>query len=173
MSFLFDMGGRWHQVTRNDPRARRLVDGESIGKAPHYSRQTPGAMEFMSSGKTLVLLTDDELAVWGCIEQRDPAGGHVWRNSVFRNEGAGLSSALIAEATYRTFSFWARHYGLPPEGVWLRTEIDPTQIRSTNPGYCYKKVGWRKVGVFRGLVHLRAPGLARAAAEANFAAEAA
>lgn len=43
---LFDMGGLWHQVRRCDPRARVLADR-------HYSRQTPGAAEFMVSGRTL------------------------------------------------------------------------------------------------------------------------
>ena len=65
---LFPFEGRWHQVRRCDVRARLLADR-------HYSRQTPGADEFMSNGRPLVLLTDDERAVWGVLENMSPARG--------------------------------------------------------------------------------------------------
>jgi hypothetical protein len=41
---LFAVDGFWQRVRRTDPRARRLADR-------HYSRQTPGAAEFMASGR--------------------------------------------------------------------------------------------------------------------------
>lgn len=146
MSALLPLGevveGRWWQVTRCDPRARALVDGESFGGAPHYSRQTPGAGEFMSNGRTLVLLTLDGRAVWGAIENRDPRGGLHWRVSMFRNEGAGLSSELIREATELTFAYWSRRYGALPL-VPLRTEVDASRVRpKRDPGRCFLRAGW-------------------------------
>lgn len=147
---LFDMGGAWRAVRRCDVRARLLADR-------HYSRQTPGATEFMSSGRTLVLLTDCGRAVWGAIESMDPAGGIRWRVSIFRNEGAGRSSDLVREATSHTFDYWLRHYrGLPR--VPLTTEIDPGRVRpKRDPGRCFIRAGWRRVDVRRGLVVLEAP----------------
>lgn len=42
-----------------------------------YSRQTPGAVDFVPPGRKLVLLTDDARAVWGVCENLDPAGALV------------------------------------------------------------------------------------------------
>lgn len=75
---LFAVDGYWHPVTRSDVRARRLADR-------HYSRQTVGAVDFMASGETFVMLTAAADAVWGVIHNLDPAGnwrwtfGKVWR----------------------------------------------------------------------------------------------
>lgn len=148
---LFPADGHWRAVKRTDPRARALADR-------HYSRQTHGAPEFMASGRTLVMLTDDALAVWGAIENMDPVGGVRWRVSIFRNESDVRSSDLVLEATSRTFAYWNRHYrGLP--NVPLRTEVDPRKTRAKrDPGRCFLRTGWRRVGVVRGLVVLEAPG---------------
>lgn len=116
-----------------------------------------GASEFLTVGKTLVLVTACERAVWGCIEHKDPAGNWVWRNAMFRNEGAGLSSDLVREATERTIAYWARHYGLPTT-YWLRTEIDPNKTRrKRDPGRCFRRAGWKPLGLVNGLFHLEAP----------------
>jgi hypothetical protein len=138
-----------------------VVDGTGAfaGEGPHYSRQTPGAAEFMSSGKTLVMLAENNRAVWGVIENRVPGGPELrWRCSMFRNLGAGLSSTLIREATHITFAYWINHYGgLPP--VPLRTEVDPAKTRrKRDPGRCFIRAGWLRVGTHRGLVFLEAPG---------------
>lgn len=154
---LWEDGGAWHWVKRSDERARALVDGETVGKPPHYSRQTPGADEFMSNGKTLVLMTDDGLAVWGAIENMDPAGKRRWRVSIFRNKGPRVSSELVAEATDRTFDYWRNHYRCIPS-VPLQTEVDPTKVRrKRDPGRCFLRAGWRRIGVVNGLVVLQAP----------------
>lgn len=145
------MDGEWRQVTRCDPRARALADR-------HYSRQTPGAQEFMPNGRTLVMLTADGQAVWGAIENLDPAGYSRWRVSIFRREGGELASVLIAEATVRTYRYWWRRYGALPPGP-LTTEVDPGKTRKKrDPGRCFRRAGWTTDGVLRrGLVVLRAP----------------
>ena len=144
--------GLWHKVNRNDPRGRALAD-------KHYSRQTPGAVDFLASGKTFCLLTDDAKAVWGVIENLDPAGGLHWRCAIFRNTGPHLSSDLVREATERTFVYWRRKWGgLPP--VPLRTEVDPDKTRrKRDPGRCFVKAGWRRLKerTTKGLVQLEAP----------------
>lgn len=151
-----DLGaGRWHRVRRCHPEARSLADR-------HYSRQTIGAVEFMPPGRTLVLLTECGRAVWGAIENLDPAGATRWRCSIFRNEGAGLSSALVVEATEITFDHW-RARGLPRSR--LSTEIDATLVRTKrDPGRCFLRAGWTMRGWTAGghgrrpLVILDAPG---------------
>lgn len=146
--------GYWRRVRRCEGAARRLADR-------HYSRQTPGARDFMGNGRTLVLLSWDARAVWGAIENLDPVGGHRWRCSIFRNEGMVLSSVLIREATARTHVFWERRYGALPS-IPLTTEVDPSKVlRKRDPGRCFRKAGWRKVAVVRGLILLEAPGEAR------------
>jgi hypothetical protein len=142
-------GDRWHRVPRCHPAARALADR-------HYSRQTHGAQEFMPPGRVMVLLTLDGLAVWGAVENLDPAGNLRWRCSIFRNEGPMLSSSLVREATTATCSHWRSRWGVP--AVPLQTEVDPGQVRAKrDPGRCFIRAGWRVIGVRRGLVILEAP----------------
>lgn len=58
----------WRRVKRCDVAAREMADR-------HYSRQTPGAQEFMPPGRTFVMLTPDDRAVWGVIENQAPKWG--------------------------------------------------------------------------------------------------
>lgn len=154
-----DGDGAWHAVLRTDPRARALADR-------HYSRQTPGAPEFLNAGETLVLLTDDGLAVWGVLHNRDPwakvnHGLEVWRwrCAIFRREPESphLASDLVREATARTYAYWTRHYGALPS-VPLTTEVDPGKTRrKRDPGRCFLRAGWTRIGERDGLVVLQAP----------------
>lgn len=148
----------WRSVVRCHPIARRLADG-------HYSRQTPGAADFMGNGRTLVLLSADDLAVWGVIENMVPGGGERrWRVSIFRNTSPVLSSDLVREATVMTRDYWRSHYHGEPS-VPLTTEVDPAKTRrKRDPGRCFRKAGWSYLGGSvksatskRGLVVLVAP----------------
>ena len=56
--------------------------------------------------------------------------------SIFRNESDCLSSELILQA-----EAWARRYW--PAMEWLSTYVNPRNIRSSNPGYCFKIAGWQ------------------------------
>lgn len=165
----------WVLSSSSDPVALAVVDGLGpfASAGPHYSRRTPGSKTFTGIGQEIVLVTDCGRAVWACVRQRTPSakgtGGSrgragtpdpkprfLWRNMLFRNLGAGLSSELIRSATERTYEEWARRYGsLPSER--LRTEIGIRQIKSTNPGCCYLKAGWERSVVVRGKLYLFAP----------------
>lgn len=146
----------WAVVTKFDRRACALADR-------HYPRQRPGASQFMPPGQTLVLVTEDGLAVWGVVLNLDPRGARRWRVSIFRNEGPRLSSELVREALEVTYREWARKYGeLPP--CALRTEVDPLKIkRKRDPGRCFRRAGWTSLGLHvrakrrRGLFVLEAP----------------
>lgn len=67
--------------------------------------------------------------------------GDAWICSIFRNEGAGLSSDLILEALAAS----RYEFGDPPE-VGTLTFVDRDEILSPNPGYCFKVVGFAYVG---------------------------
>lgn len=165
----------WLLSSSSDRRALDIVDGVGAleGLGPHYSRRTPGSKTFTGVGQEIVLVTECGRAVWACVRQKTPAvrgsgssrgregvtdaaARYVWRNMLFRNEGAGLSSALIRSATERTYEEWERRYGeIPAER--LRTEVAVARIRSVNPGYCYRMAGWERGPVKRGKLFLYAP----------------
>lgn len=165
----------WELSSSSDHRALQIVDGTGPfdGHGPHYSRRTPGSKTFTGVGQEIVLVTSCGRAVWACVRQKTPAKRgsgasrgrsgksdgavkFIWRNMLFRNLGAGLSSDLIKEALGERYSRWLERYGaLPPER--LRTEIGIAEIRSVNPGYCYLQAGWTRDRVVRGKLYLLAP----------------
>lgn len=131
----------WRMSHRAHPMALRLADR-------HYNRQKPGTPQFVPPGRCLVLLTDDASALWvtswpfAKYVKHEWAG--AWVNSLFRNEGRYLSSALIREAVAITRWHWE-----PPE-LGLVTFVDADKVRSTNPGYCYLCAGFERVGQTKG-----------------------
>jgi len=169
----------WRLSSSSDPVALAVVDGTGPheGRGPHYSRRTPGSKTFTGVGQEIVLVTSCGCAVWAVVRQRTPTAKgsgasrgrqgstddrprYVWRNMLFRNLGAGLSSDLIRDATRLTYKFWLERYGSLPEED-LRTEICPRSIKSVNPGYCYKMAGWGRGRTKRGKLFLYAPNEAR------------
>lgn len=165
----------WLRSSSSDRRALDVVDGTGpfAGLGPHYSRRTPGSKTFTGVGQEIVLVTDCGRAVWACVRQKTPAARgtgasrgregkadvrvrYIWRNMLFRNLGAGLSSELICSATERTYEEWIKRYGALPEER-LRTEIGISAVKSSNPGYCYLMAGWEKDRVVRGKLYLFAP----------------
>jgi len=165
----------WLLSSSSDPRALAVVDGTGpfAGFGPHYSRRTPGSRTFTGVGQEIVLVTDCGRAVWAVVRQRTPSargsGGsrgrrgepdkkarYVWRNMLFRNLGAGLSSELIRSALERTYEEWVTRYGVLP-AERLRTEVDTRAVLSRNPGYCYKQAGWVPERVVRGKLYLLSP----------------
>jgi len=158
----------WERVKGSDPRALAVVDGLGpfTGLGPHYSRRNPGGRTFTGVGQEIVLLSSCGKAVWAVVRQRTPTprgktvATHptpfVWRNMLFRNLGAGLSSDLIRSATTETYRHWLLRYGtLPTER--LRTEVDTKRVQSRNPGYCYLCAGWERGPTKRGKLFLYAP----------------
>lgn len=167
----------WEMSSSSARSALDLVDGTGpwAGRGPHYSRRTPGSRTFTGVGQEVVLVHSSGAAVWAVVRQRTPAPrgtgasrgregradlrtGYVWRNMLFRRmpECPDSASELIRQATRVTYALWAARYGrLPLER--LRTEIDPSRIRSTNPGYSYKLAGWHSPQTRGGKLHLYAP----------------
>ena len=126
----------WKLSHRAAPTAVRIADR-------HYNRQKPGTPQFVPPGKCIVLLTLDNSALWVTSHQKYQL--HKWKgawvNSLFRNEGNLLSSQLILQAIAVTKFYWPK---VPQLGII--TFINASKIKSTHPGYCYLKAGFKKIG---------------------------
>lgn len=126
----------WYSLKDGDPMARSLFDR-------HYSRYfyADGRKPklFVGPGQKMVLMTCDGTAlfVWRKFISGD--GQQGVNCAIFRNEGRILSSSLILEAEGLAWQRWP--------GERLYTYINPKGIRSSNPGYCFIKAGWTKVGI--------------------------
>lgn len=133
-------GGPWQRRDKSDAAALALADR-------HYSRQTRRSNQIGPPGRKLVFVTPCERAVW--MTHWPEAGTTLddldcWRCSIFRNEGAGLSSDLIVAAMLLTAELWSDR---PADG-WV-TWVDTKLVRSTNPGFCFLKAGWRRDADYR------------------------
>lgn len=103
---------------------------------------------FVGPGEKMVLITEngDALFVWRVFKGDD--GQQGVNCAVFRNESDVLSSVLILDAEDAAWTRWPRRR--------LFTYVNPRKIASVNPGYCFKKAGWRECGrtKWKGLVIL-------------------
>lgn len=140
---------QWFRSWRADPVVARLADR-------HYSRKTPGAAQFAPPGRNITLRTFDGDAGWVTNWPDPQYVDHDWGDAytctLFRNEGDVLSSKLIREAVAAT-----RHeFRDPPAGGFL-TFVDARKVASENPGFCFLKAGFKKIGRTkdRGLLVLR------------------
>jgi|SRR5437899_502843 len=122
------------KTTPFDDECRQLADR-------HYSRRTVGARQFAYSGRKLVLRDAEGLVlfVWMFHDPAMRMDGQIgYNNAIFRNETSRQSSGIILEAEQHAVAKWG------PNRAY--TYIDPTKIRSVNPGYCFKCAGWRRIG---------------------------
>lgn len=133
----------WRLSWRADPIGRAIADR-------HYNRQAVGADQFVPPGRCLVLVAEDDSALWvtswpiAAYVQHAWAG--AWMCSCFRNEGGHLSSALITEAVAATRWRWP---AVPNLG--MVTFVDPTKVRrKRDPGRCFRRAGWTPVGETKG-----------------------
>lgn len=115
----------------------------------HYSakkNKRPKIRQFVGPGQKFVLagMMCDALFAWRKFI--DDSGQQGVNCCVFRNESQHRSSDMILEAMEWAWDRW------PDERLY--TWIDPKEIRSTNPGYCFLCAGWRRVGKINGKVLL-------------------
>jgi hypothetical protein len=135
----FDDSPTWIIVPKFTSSAARLADG-------HYSRRKIGSPQFMPPGQTLVLLTPNELAVFGWWRPHPSSGITAmngldgWTCTIFRNTGPACSSELILAAERELLA----RYDCGPDG--LLTYVWDAKVTSPNPGYCFKVAGWKAIG---------------------------
>lgn len=137
--------GPWLITHAGDQVCRQLADR-------HYSRQTIGHPQWCRPGRKLVLRTAAGDAVWVTWDGIRDDGLKAWECSIFRNESENLSSSMIFWAVTATRCEW----GKPPEDGII-TYVDASKVRSTNPGFCFWKAGFNRIGSSkrRGLILLQ------------------
>ena len=134
--FLNLENDNWIPIKDGDASARYLFNR-------HYSRRRykDGRQPklFVGPCEKMVLTTPCAMAlfVWRKFISGDKQQGI--NCAIFRNETNILSSQLIKEADGLADTRWPdqRHY----------TYVNSKRIKSTNPGYCFIKAGWRKCGI--------------------------
>jgi len=130
------LGRYWHESKDGDIDARELFDR-------HYSRyrykdgRKPKL--FCGPGEKMVLLTEaaDAMFVWRKFRSAD--GQQGVNCAVFRNESPHLSSDMILDAEEIAWRRWPK--------ARLFTYVKAGAIKSSNPGYCFKRAGWRQSGI--------------------------
>jgi len=134
---------RWRLSWRADPVARAIADR-------HYNRQKVGSPQFVPPGRCLVLVSVCGRALWVTSWPFARYVKHAWAGawvcSAFRNEGAGLSAELIREALAATRWRWR---DVPEIGMITFVNVDKI-ANKTNPGYCYRRAGFARVGLTAG-----------------------
>ena len=144
------MLGYWFATSDQNPAAMALYRRHYSKYEYQDGRRHVGGV--MPPGQHLFLMTTDGRAIFGwlknVVERYDKQAGV--NCTVFRNESDVLSSVLIREACELAWEKW------PGERLW--TYVNPKKVRSTNPGYCFKRAGWKVCGTSKGgLVILEAP----------------
>ena len=125
----------WQKVGKFDPRSAAIAD-------EHYSRRTPGSPQFMPPGQTVILWRPKAIFGWwrphpdSGIQAMNGLDG--WTCTIFRNEGAGLSSLLIVEAEQ---ALVATGHGCGPDGLLSYVWVKKVRAKR-DPGRCYRRAGW-------------------------------
>jgi len=134
------MLGLWRVSRDADPVARMIHHR-------HYSRRIyrdgRDPKKFVGPGENLVLIGWDDRAlfVWRKFISMDHQAGV--NCAVFRNESDALSSHMILEAETFAHARW-------PGEARFYTYVNPREVRSSNPGYCFLMAGWHRCGVTKG-----------------------
>ena len=118
----------------------------------HYSSKKRPAgkrlAQFVGPGAHIVLRTDagDAVFVWRKHFDKTIPPQTGIECSLFRNEGPLRSSELIRQADAVADLCWPgeRHY----------TKVSAGDIRSVNPGACFKYAGWQWCGMTQGGLHI-------------------
>jgi hypothetical protein len=125
------LGEHWFSTKDGDAIARLIFDR-------HYSRiRYADGREpklFVGPGEKTVMLTENSDALWVWKKFISGDGQTGVNCAIFRNESEILSSTLILDAEHIAWRRWP--------GERLFTYVNPRGVRSTNPGFCYKKAGW-------------------------------
>ena|SRR5215472_11555889 len=146
--------GYWLSVRRNDPRVFALFRRHYSANKNWRWRRSDNT-NVLGPGECMVLLSPCGRATFAWQHNTTPRFDHQVGVvcTLFRNEGAGLSSELIDEADELAWQRWSdipRHF----------TYVDPSSTsrrrsKRAEAGQCFIHAGWRPCGrTPRGLVVL-------------------
>jgi hypothetical protein len=96
---------------------------------------------FVGPGQKIVLRTAAGDAGWAWRKFIDDSGQHGINCAFFRNESEHRSSELVRQACCIADFIWP--------GQRQYTYVDPSKVRSSNPGFCFIAAGWNKCGYTR------------------------
>ena len=135
------MSDYWIPVKDGDPRAFDLMRRHYTFQPYTDNRRKNAGYRnrylIAGPGEKMVLLGVDCQALFVWRKFIDKSGQTGINCAVFRNESDRLSSVLILEAERLAFVRWP--------GERLYTYVNARAIRSSNPGYCFIKAGWRRL----------------------------
>jgi len=129
----------WLRTRDRDPELLPLINRHYYRKATKNPKKG-----FVGPGRSIVLRTSKADAVFIWLWAKHEMRGDkldCYYCVAFRNESEHLSSEMIGEAMKVATEVW----GPPPKDGFV-TYVDPKKVRSLNPGYCFLKAGWRRVG---------------------------
>lgn len=99
-----------------------------------------GTTQVVGPGEKLIMLlrpTNDALIAFRKFIDRSGQKGVCC--TIFRNEGPVKSSTIILTAERVVKRKWGK--------TRLYTFVNPSKIKSSNPGFCFQKAGWTRCGV--------------------------
>ena len=127
----------WHVTSKRDLAAL-------VFAGRHYTHRGQNGLDFLPPGESLVLVSNEFDAAFAWWRTKFPWNSLLgWYCALFRNEGPTLSSELILEAEMVLVTFHV-DAARCPDG--MLTYVEDAKVRSTNPGCCFKKAGWRRIG---------------------------
>ena len=136
--------GIWVPVLDGDPIAAAMYERHYSSARSLARRRERGVLQFCGPSARLVLMTPDRraLCAWRKHKVRDDAQAGV-ECSIFRNEGAALSSELIRAADAIADARWPgeRHFTFVDERATARG-----RSRRSQPGECFRRAGWQECG---------------------------
>lgn len=132
----------WCVTKDGDPAAyqimKRHYSFQKYSDGRRSNIQNRNRFLFVGPGQKMVLVTPDYSALFVWRKFIDKSGETGVNCSVFRNESNLLSSDLILQAEYLAWQRWP--------GERLYTYVNSKKIKSTNPGCCFKRAGWKQCG---------------------------
>lgn len=130
----------WVPILDGDPHAAAMYERHYSAERTLKKRRARGTLLFLGPGEKLVLATPCRRALFAWRWAKKRADGQTGIEcAVFRNEGAGVASDLVAAADAVADAKWPgeRHF----------TYVNPHKVANSNAGRCFARAGWRYVYV--------------------------
>lgn len=153
---LFTDNLYWVQVNDGNRAAFQLFQRHYSyrkGRKRDLNKHKKNGSRMIGPGETILLIGTDGKAIFAWKKQKYSQNGQAGINcTIFRNEHDAeekfylQSSDMILQAEEIAWARWP--------GERLFTYVAPGKIKSTNPGCCYKKAGWKKCGITKARKYL-------------------
>lgn len=132
------LSNTWIEVNIDNTRLLELIQ-------IHFLQATFRKVQKINPANRLILLSTcgRSFFIWGISEI---SGTSAVQCMLFRNTSTNLSSKMISDAEKRATNKW------PEQQLFVI--INSKDVKSVNPGYCFKRAGWQFVKKLRAAQHL-------------------